>query len=510
MRLLLFIAIIVAAVSCTDATGSLERNSDSLSPGYTGGIPVIFESTRTKVDIDGATGVPSWTEGDRIAFCTTNGSSTGYTTAAINALSGDINVSLASGYYRTNYAIYPEAAKGTDYSTPTVVYPDSYNLDLTGTETYSPCPMVADNTSDAMVFYHVGGLLRIAVFGIPEATSYIQVAFTGPEYVTGVYTVSDAGTATAATTLFSGSRNYVTFTKSSWGSSQYLNVPLPSGITVTEVTVTAYNSSSSQVGAQASFPVSWTSLGRATGKQLAADLEKKYKFNNMIIAPGPMYYTAGGYSIHEDWNHFNVSENLTEGGTYFSFVQLGKVFDADGNSFSASSGNIDNSRTLTWGGHSGWRVPTQSEWANITTNTGARNGSTVNGNARKHYAHIRLDGGRFLDDYSPYGLLLFPDGETITGKALSDMDNTNINPLTPSELNVYLDQGCVFLPDSGYISGGSWVISVTMGGVTGYYWSATQHSSSYGYCLAVDPPNASYNFGKSSTYLQVRLVRPAE
>lgn len=156
---------------------------------------------------------------------------------------------------------------------------------------------------------------------------------------------------------------------------------------------------------------------------------------------------------------------------------------------------------------SGWRLPTQTEWAAITTNTSARAGSTVNGSAGKHYALIRLTGVTHASSSTPNGLLIFPDGKSITGKTLSGIDNTTqTTGVTAAELNAYLRQGCVFFPASSYYyDGDGW----NGGGRDGFYWYSTAYNSGDAYYLYfrgnyLNAVNYNEDYGG---YYSVRLVR---
>ena len=208
---------------------------------------------------------------------------------------------------------------------------------------------------------------------------------------------------------------------------------------------------------------------------------KSYKFAGLEITHGPLYYGNNGYEIKDGWNYdsYNSVYGKTVGSTYFNFIELGQLFESS--VFSISDGDIEKVLDPL----NGWRVPTNAEWASILGTT--RSGSTVNGSSSKHYAMIQLSGVS--------GLLIFPDGETITGVALANMDNTTPNDITESDLNEYLGQGCVFMPGSGYYNG-SWNDG-------NYYWSSTENDSSTGYVSSGDSKD------KESYYLPVYLVKGA-
>ena len=170
-------------------------------------------------------------------------------------------------------------------------------------------------------------------------------------------------------------------------------------------------------------------------------------FAGLQIAPGPLYYNGSSYEIKDNWNYSSYESvyGKASGSTHFNFIEMGQLFEKAG--FSYSDGDIENLLNPL----SGWRLPTKADWVAITINTSARAGSTVNSSAGKHYALIKLTGVSHAGTTTPNGLLIFPDGQSITGKALSGMDNTTqTTGVTVAELNAYLSQGCVFLPASGY------------------------------------------------------------
>lgn len=182
---------------------------------------------------------------------------------------------------------------------------------------------------------------------------------------------------------------------------------------------------------------------------------------------------------------------------------MGELFEKEG--FSTSDGDISNLLDPL----SGWRLPTQSEWESIVGDT--RAGSTVNGTAGIHYAGVYLTGVTYTDTSNPYGLLLFPDNETFTGKALDGMDDDLVDStsLTLFELSAYLGSGCVFLPASGYCDVDSdWYA----GGGDGNYWSSSESGENSAHYLCFN--DSCFYSGESDTksYIvySVRLVKPVE
>ena len=169
----------------------------------------------------------------------------------------------------------------------------------------------------------------------------------------------------------------------------------------------------------------------------------------LVFAAGSLAYEGGQYVIKDNWNYssYNSAYGKTEGSTYFNFYELGQLFEkADYSDY--DDGDIENNLDP----FGGWRLPTLEEWEKVvTTDASVREGSTVNGTPNAHWAFIRLTGVTFAGNTTPYGLLVFPDGKTITGKTLVGVDNVSnsTSGVTSAELNAYLEQGCLFLPCAG-------------------------------------------------------------
>lgn len=234
-------------------------------------------------------------------------------------------------------------------------------------------------------------------------------------------------------------------------------------------------------------------------------------FGGLRIASGPLKYQYG-YQILEKWDadsSFGSKFSVTNGSTYFNFLEMGQLFEKA--NFSASDGDIENLLNPL----DGWRLPTLAEWCTLTTGASpgtSRAGSKVNGSQGAKYARIQLTGVTYSSVTNPDGLLLFPDKRTITGKALSGVNNmTKTTGVTTVELDAYLEQGCVFLPDMGEYTRDSryWYTGKDSGGS---YWSATAGNndgqglsfniSNYGIYLPA--PSA-----KDYMYYPIRLVKSA-
>ena len=177
---------------------------------------------------------------------------------------------------------------------------------------------------------------------------------------------------------------------------------------------------------------------------------KNYTFAGLKISSGPVYYDGSNFKISDSWkdnDSYNKIYGLEKGSFYFNWVQCNDI-------------DID-----------GWRLPTKQEFDDIIKHK--RHGCKVNNIENARYALIQLTGVNYSDSNNPNGVLLFPDDSVIHGKKLDDINKvTQNNSLTESELNEYLNQGCVFLPASGFNFDGVW----RDGGIKVLNWS----SSTYG------------------------------
>lgn len=229
-------------------------------------------------------------------------------------------------------------------------------------------------------------------------------------------------------------------------------------------------------------------------------------FGGLQIALGPLMYEGGEYVIKDNWNYcsYNTAYGETEGSTYFTLTQMGALFEDA--SFDYQSGGVDNILDPL----DGWRLPTQSEWYTLTTGVSpgtTREGSTINGYEGGKYAHVGISGIAYVNQSYVYGMLLFPDGLNITGKALNGINNTTKTlGFSLAELQNYLDQGCAFLPDTGY-----YLSSPSAWGDfgTGYYLTSTQQISNFYYVFnfSMGSEPASMSSNGLYYYYSVRLVK---
>ena len=249
--LVLFAAVILMAGCQKEEQESIDNETIK--------VHIEDSDTRTRTSFDSVEGKYSWTEGDKIAICYSDGT---YTEAPVNVTKSTVLASSTVSRTRANYAIYPASAKdAANYGAPTlkVNLPSSYDIrdiisgsSTTKTADFSPLPMVAKNTSGVrnLNFHHVGGLLRITLTKIKPETKTVTVTF--DKDVTGTYTINVADEmAPTITTAGTASNNVVTFilapstnTSSAVGtltSPVVLNVPVPCG-TYNEITVATKDS----------------------------------------------------------------------------------------------------------------------------------------------------------------------------------------------------------------------------------------------------------------------------
>lgn len=192
---------------------------------------------------------------------------------------------------------------------------------------------------------------------------------------------------------------------------------------------------------------------------------------------------------------------------------MGELFEKSG--FSNTDGDIDNLLNP----FNGWRIPTATEWESIVGTT--RTGSTVNGTPGCHWAVVKLNNVEHAEE-DAIGLLVFPDGNNISGFSLTLFDGekdeyveiANRN-LTESDLNNFLSQGCVFLPASGYyMSSDDWYGYQDDLALELSYQTCVEESATQGcYFVYGDAPNIDVgNKGGNSLvrYMPVRLIKSTE
>lgn len=525
-------------------------------------IPVSVEPTRyddTKVSLDGSTGACTWEDGDLVALYI-NGKNA-YVSSGI--VGSAVRLSIGSTDSRAKYAIYPYASADlSGCNTPTVIYPDSYDMYGRNTATYCPAPMVADNTQDALEFYHVGGVLRLHLLNVPTGATGFTVTFSGMNAVRGTFSVSHAsGLASATTTVTGSDANTVTFTNVTASSEMFLNIPLPTqnysslnGISVTTTGLaTNYTATTSVSG--------WGLLSHGQGRKVTVDYVSithgagyTGKFRSVFISPGVLKWegnpTTGHYTIDDG------SDPLILLKQYGKSDALNVYYHQWMNSSNPMclKKRLDDNYTAEDFQHAtividglDWRIGARQEWAEVLTGysgtyykgVGGVNFTcpTVNGatnNTKYFHALVLINlsdatiSNGAAEDYTgegittvvndavtttigtgtgyQAGILLFPDGAIISCPSIKETGITNFhkNVLTFRELKKLLDGGCLFIPAVGMNNGSNWV----GGGYSGTYWTATNIDNTSSRRIVIgDNSIATNNDQGMSSYAPVFLIR---
>ena len=136
----------------------------------------------TKVDIANYSGKFSWSENDQIAVWYQNGTTGSWSTGTVTA---NAKVNISGQGKRAKLAVYPAGVQtnfnlteqhNATYPVTKITYPDM--IDFTGKPAnYAPMPMIAlnDPGRNGLKFFHVGGVVRFKLYGVPAGTMYIKV-----------------------------------------------------------------------------------------------------------------------------------------------------------------------------------------------------------------------------------------------------------------------------------------------------------------------------------------------
>ena len=524
IRLLTILALAASLTACQQEpqpqgpNGSGDTHKISLQAVF-GDAPAVG----TKVAIADTYGANfTWSAGDQIAVHSSDGS---YHTLTLLTGAGEASATFEGelGGSQDYYAVYPATAKvDANYgnSTLQVTLPDSYTIDGS-MGTTSQLPMIAVNTGNTLTFNHVGAIYRLTLDDVPAGTDKITVTF--DKDVTGTFTVTDPGTAAPYIVTTAGSTGRtVTFNLSSPLTAEtdgfVLNIPVPTGTYSGEIKVVTTGGSK----LRAWFPNPRT-ITRASGRKLAGALIPApagfggpftYEGEEYYISQGNMYKTATGYALYDDWtgglDQYGGTLPGTQtwtGNSYFNWVHLAGLFDTSINT--GANENIDNDQTPI----SGCKLPTRLQWdAFADFYSVIRTGSTVNGTAECRFALIQLTGYTNGSISNPVGVLLIPDGLTMTGMSRTftwNVESTSGNTgVTVAQVQEYIDRGCVFLPAAGYVNDDGTAFS--NGGDRGYYWASTSWGNLYSWYISLHATYLGSGYIDKGRYHTVRLIREME
>ena len=508
-------------------------------------VPVWFESIggpSTKVDVDGETGIGTWTPGDQIAIYVQGTGANFYQIKPVENIEdapdnniGHVMVSLTAGQDRANYAIYPASAAVEEHVTEGdlyVNYPAEYdysNLTVAQMETYSPTPMVAINTpvadlddpsveSESLNFYHVGGVLRVTVPGVPQSAYSLRFTFPESFKVSGTFQVADGGTANATLTDagLDDHSNVIDIkipVPETSIQDLVLNIPMPSGDYSTSVRDIKIEVRTERIAYMKSDGIiNFASILRAQGKkQIVPTVETLGTMAEMYLSRGYLLRTttttvnpsdvsfedplAGGI-----YKNSNVSQK--GGRFYFSWIHLGRIMTGD-SSFDGSTGFEDAEITIDG---VKYRVPSKDDWDKIIT--GPRPGSIVNGTARVRFARVNVPlsstsyGNDAVTGNQAWGYLLFPDGGVFE-TTISSFNSGTVSNITYAEYRRLTDgpNACTFIYHTGRLNGSSWETSSSWN--LPYIWSSTP-TGEKAYTVAGMDPFASL---PKTTSAPVRLIR---
>ena len=288
-------------------------------------------------------------------------------------------------------------------------------------------PMVAVNDGGDLDFYHVGGVLRLNLVGVPTGTRKIRVTFNGITYVTGTYTVSNAGTSSATTTVSSGSHNYVDFfmTEDVFSSETTLNIPLPTGdySSCTGMSVVCYNAVSSSLSSHV-VDLPWMSLGRARGKKASGLCAIDLSLINPLTGASMSRETANCYIV-------------TSPGEYCLPLFYGN----------AVVGDSDNMSTAA------------------PAKVNANDGAFVNA------YDVVISSGNIISDLESFSKTLNASG----GKLIWSTSSSISSALLEVDSKIYIENGVGYLsfsvPSSGFQEGSALIGVLKSGSTTEYVWA---------------------------------------
>ena len=259
------------------------------------------------------------------------------------------------------------------------------------------------------------------------------------------------------------------------------------------------------------YNVSWRMTALPAGA-----LPGKFTIND---SGGKVYFSKGNLRYASStWNFFDHQYDYYNTYSEDAWDHFGWSTSATTYGMSTSQSNGDYSGdfkdwgtlAITNGGNaanSGWRTLTSDEWKYLV-NTRA-SGSSVFGTENACYTQATIN----TDDTGVNGVILFPDGVTITADKVSTAGTVNgtsewATKCTSAQWTSLESAGCVFLPAAGYRKGSS----VNGAGSTGYYWSGTACGTGFAYRVYLNSGhlNPANNYIDCYDGYSVRLVRSAE
>ncbi len=362
-----------------------------------------------------------------------------------------------------------------------------------------------EGSATASYYVYVNEVTSISV---APATSTVNVG--GKATLTATITYTILGTVGALPTIswVSGSTGYVTVSPSTGNS--------------TEATGVAEGSSTITASIDGAYMKNGVS--NSASATVKCDNSPYQAFRGYWVSPGILYNTNGNYGLTNErdgnnfnpfelYSYYNKSASLNQ--YYFKWGALQQELGADGSNINSDSANLPGE----------WFFPSSSIWETIfngVPKTEIKIGSRVlgtnnNSDRLEPYAYVTVNDG--TNTYR--GVLLLRDGAVVNYNLTSIGKNSECdeNQLTLENLQLFLDQQCLFICFSGYYNDSGDVhsgwkdLSESYSG--GFYWSCTYAGDPKypGYYLKlatgskVSPATRS---NSGSTYcIPVRLVKPA-
>ena len=434
--------------------------------------------TDTKVTLTGAT--YAWKKGDTIAVWTGTdaehyGTAGGYQKCIV-AADGSLPVTLAAGYERYNYALYPANimyAGGKADFTPTglmVVLPKTYSYDdVCGDNVQQPMIAFNDRTKSNLTFYNLASILRLEVT-LPKRTVKLKIKFNPDCMVNGRYYVTPTsvvpGTACIdSSRVFDGS-NVISITGIHdipvSDSTIIVNVPIPVDQVnegYNDFSISAWDDAGKAIKAELVHMASDYNPARGHGKQLKITLTQgTFKISDSkycIVSPSNLMYDGTKPARSRYVFHDNAKDVCTppaeykENSTYDQFYWL------------SASDDWGNNNVISSYKKKTWNTPEKSQWEKIIT----------------YSNHIHVPAK--IDDVK--GFIILPIGYSGPAVVVEQGNNKSYdnNPLTNTAWAEYAAAGAMFLPERDGVSGETAELG------NHKYWSSTSEDKDDAYCCVI-------------------------
>ena len=501
--------LIICCASCSKESVSPQTEPDQ---GLDFNIPVslnarIANDPGSKATLDDSSGSLAFSNSDpKDVIKVYNGSGL-YSSTNVSVSGSVATFTMQDGFSDTGFGFAAFPASSVSEITGSGVtfnLPSSYTYaEVGGAEANAarvPCPMIASySAGNELVFKQAGAVVRFRVTQCVAGD--ITFTFTSP--VTGSVTLNavPSGTGDGILSVNLSNPGYsitVTGVPDVTTGYIYITLPVPTGTDPVNVGVWNKGTSVNMVATKSGTAVS---LPRANGAQRTVklkDVKDEAKFNGLIL--------AGDLCYNKNTKEYSLLEDPLEVLKYYSvdYTTINSTDRDDILKYYFDWNTLDGADFLFTIGSNEYRVPTSGDggdWAKIVDiETYTRSGSIVKGSAARFaYLTVTELDSEVYHTSSIGGLLLFPDDAIIAVPELSNSnklstfdanDNGDNNTITISQLTYLLNQGCSFLPTSGFWKEGNWYFFYTNRGwfginEVGTFWSGSKLDSSQAYALTI-------------------------